>query len=102
MLTWYSAAMPGGSFLGALISGYISDILGRKKAIQIGSIIWCIGSILVCASNGIPMLIVGRIINGLSVGICSAQGNNFNNSLILILAIFGKFCRLIMSHGLGY
>lgn len=67
-----TAAMPGGSFLGALISGYISDILGRKKAIQIGSIIWCIGSILVCASNGIPMLIVGRLINGLSVGICSA------------------------------
>ncbi|KAG9237730.1 putative high-affinity glucose transporter [Amylocarpus encephaloides] len=68
-----TAAMPGGSWLGALVSGYLSDILGRKKAIQIGSIIWCIGSILVCASNGIAMLIVGRIINGFSVGICSAQ-----------------------------
>jgi MFS family permease len=65
--------MPGGSWLGALISGYISDMLGRKKAIQIGSIIWCFGSIIVCASQSIPMLIVGRIINGFSVGICSAQ-----------------------------
>ena len=35
-----TAAMPGGSWLGALVSGYLSDILGRKKAIQIGSIIW--------------------------------------------------------------
>jgi MFS family permease len=68
-----TAAMPGGSWLGALVSGYVSDILGRKRAIQIGAIIWCIGSILVCASNGIPMLIVGRIVNGFSVGICSAQ-----------------------------
>ncbi|KAH6680396.1 putative high-affinity glucose transporter, partial [Halenospora varia] len=68
-----TASMPGGSWLGALVSGYISDILGRKKAIQIGAIIWCIGSILVCASQNIGMLIVGRIINGFSVGICSAQ-----------------------------
>jgi len=29
--------------------------------------------VLVCASVNIPMLIVGRIINGISVGICSAQ-----------------------------
>ncbi|PQE06828.1 sugar transporter protein [Rutstroemia sp. NJR-2017a WRK4] len=68
-----TAAMPGGSWLGALVSGYISDILGRKRAIQIGSAIWIIGSIIVCASQNIPMLIVGRIINGFSVGICSAQ-----------------------------
>lgn len=35
-----TAAMPGGSWLGALISGYLSDILGRKKAIQVGSVVW--------------------------------------------------------------
>ena len=33
----------------------------------------CIGSILVSASQNIGMLIVGRIVNGLCVGICSAQ-----------------------------
>jgi MFS family permease len=32
-----------------------------------------IGSILVCASQDIGMLIVGRIVNGLSVGMESAQ-----------------------------
>lgn len=50
-------------------------MLGRKKSIQIGAVIWCIGSIIVCASQNIGMLIVGRFINGISVGICSAQGN---------------------------
>ncbi|KAI9750032.1 MAG: hypothetical protein M4579_006626 [Chaenotheca gracillima] len=68
-----TAAMPGGSFIGALCSGVLSDRLGRKTSIQIGTVIWCIGSIVVCASQNIPMLIVGRFINGLSVGICSAQ-----------------------------
>lgn len=68
-----TAAMPGGSWVGAIVSGFLSDILGRKKAIQIGAVIWCLGSILVCASQNIGMLVVGRFINGLSVGICSAQ-----------------------------
>ncbi|KAE8133540.1 general substrate transporter [Aspergillus pseudotamarii] len=68
-----TAAMAGGSWLGALCSGYLSDMLGRKQSIMIGSVIWCIGCILVCAAQNIPMLIVGRIINGFSVGICSAQ-----------------------------
>ncbi|KAF1815626.1 putative transporter [Eremomyces bilateralis CBS 781.70] len=68
-----TAAMPGGSWLASLISGYLSDILGRKTSIQVGSIIWIIGSIISCASQNIAMLIVGRIINGFAVGICSAQ-----------------------------
>jgi MFS family permease len=68
-----TASMPGGSFCGALTSGFLSDIFGRKRAIQIGAIIWCVGSIIVCASQNIAMLIVGRFINGFSVGICSAQ-----------------------------
>lgn len=85
-----TAAMPGGSFLGALASGFLSDILGRRKAIMLGPIVWyvaihmtftlivpdcyrCVGSILVCAAQNIGMLIVGRFINGFCVGICSAQ-----------------------------
>ena len=37
-----TASMAAGSWLGALISGFISDILGRKKAIMIGAVIWCV------------------------------------------------------------
>ncbi|KXX75809.1 High-affinity glucose transporter [Madurella mycetomatis] len=68
-----TAAMPGGSWLGSLVSGITSDALGRKTTIQIGSISWVLGCIIVCASVNIPMLVVGRIICGFSVGICSAQ-----------------------------
>ncbi|TIA18069.1 putative MFS glucose transporter [Aureobasidium pullulans] len=68
-----TASMAGGSWLAALCSGYLSDRLGRKMAIQIGAVIWVIGCIIVCASQNIAMLIVGRLINGFCVGICSAQ-----------------------------
>ncbi|TFA99871.1 High-affinity glucose transporter [Trichoderma ghanense] len=68
-----TASMAAGSWLGALISGPLSDRLGRKYSIMVGCIIWVIGSTLSCASQNIGMLIVARIINGLSVGIESAQ-----------------------------
>ncbi|KAL8950837.1 MAG: hypothetical protein Q9222_003158 [Ikaeria aurantiellina] len=68
-----TAAMPGGSWLGALCSGFISDMFGRKKAIMIGSVIWWVGSTIICASQNVGMLVVGRVINGFCVGICSAQ-----------------------------
>jgi MFS family permease len=35
-----TASMAGGSWLGALISGVLSDRLGRKKAIMTGAVIW--------------------------------------------------------------
>jgi MFS family permease len=68
-----TAAMTAGSWAGALVSGYLSDILGRRKAIMIGCVIWVIGSSIICAAQNIPMLVVGRIINGFCVGIQSAQ-----------------------------
>lgn len=37
------------------------------------SVCRCIGSIIICASQNIGMLVAGRFINGFSVGICSAQ-----------------------------
>ena len=65
--------MAAGSWLASLVSGFVSDAFGRKKAIMIGAVIWVIGCIIVAASQNIAMLIVGRVINGFCVGICSAQ-----------------------------
>ncbi|KAJ3730539.1 general substrate transporter [Lentinula raphanica] len=65
------AAMPAGSFVGALAVTQLADKLGRRKTIMLSSIIWVIGSILQCASVNRGMLVVGRIISGLSIGIAS-------------------------------
>ncbi|KAG8817557.1 hypothetical protein FRC18_000455 [Serendipita sp. 400] len=66
------ASMPAGSLVGALAVGKLADILGRKLTIQISGVIWVIGSILQCASVNRGMLVVGRIIAGMAVGIASA------------------------------
>lgn len=86
-----TASMAAGSWLGALCSGPVSDRIGRKRAIIFGCWLWygsfscslylagqancfrIIGSVLVCASQNIGMLVAGRVINGLSVGFESAQ-----------------------------
>ncbi|KAL1751284.1 general substrate transporter [Schizophyllum commune] len=66
-----TASMPAGSFVGALIVSQLADRVGRKNAVILSGIIWVIGAILQCASVNRGMLVVGRIIAGLSVGIAS-------------------------------
>lgn len=60
-------------FGGLVNSFYLFNRVFHQECLYVLTIFRCIGSIIVCASQNIPMLIVGRIINGLSVGICSAQ-----------------------------
>lgn len=68
-----TASMAGGSFLGAVISGMMTDKLGRRNSIFVSSIIFVIGSIITCAAQAIGMLVVGRLICGIAIGIASAQ-----------------------------
>lgn len=68
-----TCAMPFGSLVGALASSFIADKFSRVYAIQMSTILWIIGSIFQTASNGIPLLVVGRAIAGGCVGICSAM-----------------------------
>ena len=92
-----TAAMPAGSWVGSLCSGFISDFMGRRFAILSGCWVWYvflilygvysnmsikysnipldrfIGSTLICAAQNVGMLSVGRVINGIAVGIESSQ-----------------------------
>jgi len=67
-----TCAMPAGSLIGALSSSYIADRYSRRASIQIASLFWIVGSIIQCASVDIGMLVVGRVIAGLCVGIASS------------------------------
>lgn len=66
------ASMPGGSLVGALLSSFISDKLGRKPSVIVAAAIWVVGCTLQCASQNIGMLVLGRFISGVSVGISSS------------------------------
>jgi len=64
--------MPAGSFVGALLVTKLADLLGRKKTVIISGWIFVLGSILQSAAVDRSMLVVGRILSGLGVGIASA------------------------------
>ncbi|KAF9586650.1 hypothetical protein BGW38_000024 [Lunasporangiospora selenospora] len=65
------ASMAAGSFFGALVAGTLADKISRKRTIMVASLIWCVGSIIQCAAINVAMLIVGRMINGVAVGLAS-------------------------------
>ena len=58
-----------GCFVGALLTIFLGDRLGRKRCIFSGSLIMAIGAILQCAAFSLPQLIVGRIVCGIGNGI---------------------------------
>ncbi|KAI0805776.1 general substrate transporter [Xylaria sp. FL0064] len=57
-----------GCFLGAVISIFISNKLGRKRMIMLGTSIMVIGAALQASATTLPHLIVGRIITGIGNG----------------------------------
>jgi len=67
------AALAGGSVIGAIIAGPISNRIGRRDAIFFACFWWLLGTALQTSCNGIGMLVAGRFINGICVGITSSQ-----------------------------
>ncbi|KAK9350112.1 general substrate transporter [Lipomyces doorenjongii] len=67
-----TGAIAAGSLIGALSSSFLGDRLSRKVAIQFGTILWCIGASLQSSSTGIPMLVIGRVISGVCIGLTSS------------------------------
>lgn len=63
-----TAAYNLGCFLGAVITIFISNPLGRKRMIILGTSIMIIGAVLQASAMSLPHLIVGRIITGLGNG----------------------------------
>jgi MFS family permease len=67
------AGLAGGSVIGAIMAGPVSNRIGRRDVIFFACLWWLLGTSIQAGCNGIPMLIVGRFINGICVGITSSQ-----------------------------
>ena len=60
-----------GAALGALLSGSISDRIGRKPVIMIADVFLTIGAALMAATPSIGLLMVGRFVMGVGIGAAS-------------------------------
>ncbi|KAI8393991.1 general substrate transporter [Radiomyces spectabilis] len=60
-----------GAFVGALISGPLADLLGRKGLVSLAAVIFMFGDVLQVGASDLNRLYGGRVVTGLAVGILS-------------------------------
>jgi MFS family permease len=51
-----------GAFISSLLVGRIGDVIGRRRTILYGSAVFFVGGGLQTFANGMPMMMVGRIV----------------------------------------
>jgi len=70
-LEWLTTAVLLGAVLGAISSGKLSDVLGRKKMIIINAVIFTVGALGCGYARSFNLLLVMRIVVGVAIGITS-------------------------------
>jgi MFS family permease len=90
------AVLEIGAFISSLLVGRVGDVIGRRRTILYGSIVFFIGGAFQAFATGIPMMIVGRVIAGLGVGALSTIVPVYQSEISvcnpLSLSIFVDYC----------
>ena len=60
-----------GAAAGAIGAGWLSSTLGRKKSLLWGSLIFVVASVICGIGSSVQVLLIGRLILGVSIGILS-------------------------------
>ncbi|KAL5716283.1 Sugar transporter [Ranunculus cassubicifolius] len=68
---WIVSCTPAGAIVGAAAGGLMNDSYGRKKSIIIADIIFTVGAILMSAASTPLVIIIGRGVIGIGVGMAS-------------------------------
>lgn len=68
-LSMIVAAVLGGGSIATLVSGGLADVFGRKKMIVTAACIFILGVVLLISANTFVGVLLGRIIQGIGVGI---------------------------------
>ncbi|EEU38099.1 uncharacterized protein NECHADRAFT_48029 [Fusarium vanettenii 77-13-4] len=103
-----------GCILGALMTIFVGDIIGRRRTISLACIFVVFGGILQSSSYSLPQMIVGRIVAGLGIGMnsvavpmwqsetCKAEHRGKLIALQLVLVIGGIALSNWMNLGFSY
>lgn len=60
-----------GAIVGAACGGYMNDKMGRKKTILMADVVFMLGAIVMAVAPAPWVIIAGRILVGLGVGVAS-------------------------------
>lgn len=71
VIEWIVSIMMAGAAIGALSAAWMSAKLGRKRSLILGAVLFVGGSVLCGAAWAPEVLIVGRLVLGVAIGIAS-------------------------------
>jgi MFS transporter, SP family, galactose:H+ symporter len=60
-----------GATISSMVSGRLTDYLGRRKVILLTAVVFTLGSMLCALAPSIELLVAGRVILGLAIGVAS-------------------------------
>ena len=60
-----------GATVGAAFAGVLSDRFGRRMVIMVTALIFVAGSVVSALAGGVPLLLAGRVLVGLAIGVSS-------------------------------
>ncbi|SCU83480.1 LADA_0C11694g1_1 [Lachancea dasiensis] len=66
-----TGANPVGGFIGCICFGGLTEQVGRVSTFQIVALVWILGSVISASVLNLAMLIAGRLVRGVAVGILS-------------------------------
>nr|KAG5711293.1 hypothetical protein BaRGS_005990 [Batillaria attramentaria] len=58
----------GAAAVSSMLGGWLTDLIGRRKSLLVGSVIFSIGGLIMGAAPSQEALLVGRIVCGLGIG----------------------------------
>ena len=103
-----------GAVFGAIGAAFISENLGRKRMLMVGTAVVAIGGILMGSAFGRPQFMVGRVITGVGIGlicsvtpvyqgeICRAKDRGWMICCQLSSLLFGLMLAYWMNYGLYF
>ncbi|PSN51474.1 hypothetical protein C0J52_00753 [Blattella germanica] len=68
MASWIVSVYTGGTSLGCISCGIIMNLAGRRTGAQTANVTMAIGWLVIAFSNSIPIMLVGRAIDGFGKG----------------------------------
>jgi MFS family permease len=87
------AVLEVGAFISSLLVGRVGDVIGRRKTILYGSMVFFVGGGLQTFANGIPMMMIGRVIAGLGVGALSTIVPVYQSEIsVSTLSLYSSCC----------
>lgn len=66
---------------GCILTGYLMDIIGRKKAILLTQVPVVLGWLLIGAASNVPMIYCGRMLTGLGSGMVGAPARVYTSEV---------------------